>query len=71
MNTIIKAYIFDIYEDKYVPEFIDLSWCDSSNIEGIIEFIINVYKIDSFDLIYTFWDYDNYVKIFSDNSIYN
>ena len=64
---------YKCYGRLYVPskrdfidvEIIDLNYTDVSNIEGIIEYVINVFKIDNFDIIYSPLDFDHYKMLWS------
>ena len=44
-------------------ELIDVSFTDTTNVEGIIEYIINVLKIQRFDLYFSNLDYDHFKQL--------
>lgn len=58
-------FIPNINTTKLDIEIIDLNYTDVSNIEGIIEYVINVFKIDNFDIIYSPLDFDHYKMLWS------
>lgn len=44
-------------------ELLDLSFTDTSNVEGIIEYVKNVVGTDTFSLYFTPLDYDHYKQL--------
>ena len=44
-------------------ELLDLSFTDTSNVEGIIEYVKNVVGTDTFSLHFTPLDYDHYKQL--------
>lgn len=47
-------------------ELLDLNFTDTSNTEGIIEYIKNVLKINTFNVYFTPLDYDHYKQLWNE-----
>lgn len=47
-------------------ELVDVSFTDTSNVEGIIEYILNVLKIQTFTLYFTDLDYDHFKQLMNE-----
>lgn len=47
-------------------ELLDLSFTDTSNVEGIEEYVKNVLKIERFNLYFTPLDYDHYKQLWNE-----
>lgn len=48
---------------KFVREFLDLNFTNTSNEEGIVEYIKNVHKIDTFEVHWTIFDEDHFKEL--------
>lgn len=62
-----------IHPESFDQELIDVSFTDINNVEGIIQYILNVLKIQTFDLYFTDLDFDHFKQlaneIFEDNEV--
>ncbi len=58
-------FIPNYVNNKLEIEIIDLNYTNINNIEGIIQYIINVFKIDNFDIIYSPLDFDHYKMLWN------
>lgn len=67
--------MYKCYAKLYVPnyrtfntEIVDISWANTSNIEGLIEFIKNVWKINNFDIYFSILDYNHFKSLHNETN---